>query len=232
MGSGSPPPCRAGWAAVRVGNPCLRQSPDGNRGHRDVPWIHGGPAIQGPVLSGVGPAALKIDWGVGVFRLDLLGRPRVLHPAVRGLAGHLKNITLGWSNKNFVQEVTGVGHLLILISFAPCVVLVWLTLRPDQAKSPIMLIAIFASLLTAFLANGRRSAVVLPAIMLYIGYSLARRRVNFVALFTIGAVLFLSICALGACSGGPKTRGAGQLDSCSPWRANRSQRSPTCPTQS
>ncbi|RJY08730.1 hypothetical protein D6201_04585 [Aurantiacibacter aquimixticola] len=105
-----------------------------------------------------------------------------------GLATHFSNLALG---RFGVRENTGV--LLVSIGFMPYLLVIWYLLRPEIFRTPIFWAMLIFALALQFAADGSRSSVLIPMVVLTAGWIYRNRRIPALA----GAIgIFVAILTL------------------------------------
>lgn len=109
-----------------------------------------------------------------------------------GLASHFSSLASGRFRMR--QDV---GYLLVLISSAPYLLVLWYISRPLLISKIWFWLILLASLIAQFSATGSRSAIFQPAAMLIFSWIWLNHRLPLVRTGVVGVLAFLAIGILG-----------------------------------
>lgn len=114
-----------------------------------------------------------------------------------GLLPHMKNITKGQTNKVWVKDADFASAYATLVSLLVIPAAFWTLIGKRPHLNPGYWGAVALAIVSAFLVNGRRSAVAMNIIIIAGCWVLATRKVAIGRLAIVWALLFLSIGVLG-----------------------------------
>ncbi len=114
-----------------------------------------------------------------------------------GISEHLKNITRGMANKVWVKDASMASTYASLVPMTVLAPAIWIFRREDAFANPIFWTTALCSVSSAFLINGRRSAILMIVLVLVACWILRRKSLAIGRLTIIGLLVFLSVGILG-----------------------------------
>lgn len=108
-----------------------------------------------------------------------------------GLVEHIYELAFGR-----FRALEGLGPLLALFDIGFVAVLVWICYRPQDARSPLFIVFTLLVMAQQFVVAGSRSSILLVAVTVVLGWSVASQRIPWrIGLFLV-PIAFLSLGAL------------------------------------
>ena len=139
------------------------------------------------LVLAIGIISAIVGFGALYLTIDMSG----------GVEAHLRNISVGKSHQSWVKESRFGSIYAILVSLTVLAPALLLLRGRLPLANPLFWAIASASVLSAYLVAGRRSAVVSTCLILLASWILRRRNIAVGRLAIIGILLFLSIGIIG-----------------------------------